>query len=289
MIDPEYSLRYYIETNGLYSINKIRTDILKISFTSAFSVLELVSNISEVNFLKRRNILDKVIKSNLMIDWQFPQKLLVDSYDFFKEFEFVDHRKTHLQNLLEVILNSNDYSEFIKQNARLTHGYEFFNKMDSDFGTGFINASKDGILKLTHAMQNSSDVPDLEFRGKKYNLSTYTGLGEFLFTQDAVNNSYTILSLAKMLLGSSKNVLEQNEINEQLIYKSYNSYTDVFVECFSKFCAKKFVRRELPASNDFADFTHLLYLRNMYEWSIISDDKIYNDMVIKRLSTSEVA
>ena len=55
-------------------------ELIKRSWTSGLAIFELISGMTGENFVKRQNILAKIVGSDLIIDWRFPLEVFADAF-----------------------------------------------------------------------------------------------------------------------------------------------------------------------------------------------------------------
>lgn len=269
-------MKYYLETNALYSIAKI-TKKRNYLFTSVLSLYEIVSGINCENYEKRKNILIKIMSSSIHFDWDMPEKIIFDSFDVTINFEFCEKRIESLKNLINRIILSNKYDEFINsyEFKEQKYNFDYFKKLDNLWSKGFINGTIIGYKSIKEAINKGNS--SFRFNEKEFILTGIKDLNMFFEKEKNLNQSMTIFGLIKMI---QTNCID---LTEEEIYNSYNGLIDNYINGFTEFCSYKMSMLELPAKNDFTDLTHLLYLRNYDNCMIVSNDKIF-DNCFKRKS-----
>ena len=90
--------KLYLETNALYSVNKIKPEYLEQAFTSSLAILELIAGLKvrSDRFGKTKSLLQS-ITNKLHIDWSLPQSVIC--------FEMFDVSKPHVRTSRFLILN----------------------------------------------------------------------------------------------------------------------------------------------------------------------------------------
>jgi len=265
-------MKYYLETNAVYQLRHIPITTLANSFTSVFTLLELISGINEVNYDKRRVILGMIKSSKLIIDWALPEEIIFNSFDVFDDFEFQEFREAPLQNLIDQILICGSLEEYQKSAAYNSEfGQEYFKSIDLHFSKNFIDASLIGNQEMKRLMAVPSEDKRITLNGKTYPLDTMNNLATFFVENESVNRLFTINALAKMIL--SKALPDKPSIDHTV--ESYNGHVDVFVDVLSRYCAEIMTTGKNPAKNDFSDVAHLLYLKNEPNRMIVTNDKIF--------------
>ena len=263
-------MKYYLETNALYSIEKIRKVGVNNCYTSIYSLFELVSGINENNFQKRKHILDKIRNSKIDIDYDMPEKIIFDSFDVSQNFEFHENRVESLNRQITEILKIGTYQEFVNSDIQNSINYDikYFNSLDDLWNRGFTNAIVNGNQRIKRILEkeNKGFVMD----NKIFELKDTKDLTHLLAYEPALSKSISIIAftgyLKKRGIGKT----------EEEIYNSYNGLIDYYIQGLSDYNDDKMIRFEIPAKNDFSDLTHLLYLRNNKNSAIVTNDRIFN-------------
>jgi hypothetical protein len=268
-------MKYYLETNILYNLKHVPEEKISTCFTSVFSIIEIVAGISEQNFKKRQSILKQLKINSLVIDWAFPLEVIFNSFDAFEDYEFYEGRAKGLENLFDTIIQCDSYFDFYNSEAYndIKLGWDYYFKMDEALTTSFRYATNEGNIELKKLFKNKND-DIIEFEGKEYNIQAGKDLFAFFNEHPEVNESITVLALAKMLNNSFKTNLPIEEIHE-----SYNALIHPFVFALSRYTAEKECFLDSSSRNDYQDLTHLLYLRSDFTRFIVSDDKFFQKYV----------
>jgi hypothetical protein len=263
-------MKYYFETNALYSIGKIQKKYIDSIYTSILSLYELVSGIRNDNFTKRKNILNNILNSSITIEWDMPEKIIFDSFGVTKDYEYEEHRVEPLKIIINKIQCSDSFeifSQSMECNSK-TINFNYFKELDKLWSKGFIDRTIKGNQRIKDNIirnNNSFTINNIE-----YNIRKNKDLESFYKREKLLNQSITIFALSTMV--KENGITESDEV----IYKSYNGLIDIYIEVFSFFCANKMILHETPATNDFADLTHLIYLKNNADYKIVSNDNIFD-------------
>ena len=76
--------------------------------------MELLGGIkNEKEFEKRKALLRQIINSKMKCDYSFPEEILFNSFNYFKEYEYIEERSDNLFDIIEDIISSNSYNEFL--------------------------------------------------------------------------------------------------------------------------------------------------------------------------------
>lgn len=263
-------MKYYLETNALYSIEKISKVCVTNCYTSIFSLFELVSGINEKNFFKRKNILGKIRNSHINIDYDMPEKIIFDGFNVTKGFDFEEKRVEQINKQIHEILNVDTYKDFIHSDIHNSSnfGIDFFKNLDDLWSKGFIKATTDGNKRIKRILEQENK--GLIMNNKVLELRNNKDLIHLFSYEPALSISISIIAFSGFLKNHGIDKPEKE------IYESYNGLIDYYIQCISDYCDDKMIKHETPSMNDFSDITHLLYLRNKINLTIVSDDKIFN-------------
>jgi hypothetical protein len=260
---------YYLDTNALYSIRKIKQQKISSCFTSIMSVLELVSGINNDNYKKRKAILGMILSFRLTIDYAFPEEIIANSFDVFEEYEFIESRVEALMALVFVITEANEYEHYRNSKPFDSElGHQFFKSLDDDLSKNFSKASLAGIKQVKEFQRSPSPENVITIDGTTFDLNTRDGLEKAL---PLFSLSATIEAMCHMIQGISRVKLPIKDI-----FSSYNQLTNIYIQVFSKYCEDQILNGRSPSKNDALDLMHLLYLKNDFKRYIVSDDKIFS-------------
>ncbi len=263
--------KYYLDTNVVYNLTKLSPAVLKTSFTSVFTMLEIITGINETSFGLRKSVLKKLLDSKIEIDFLMPEELGFKSFDCYNEnYDLIEERTKSLMSLAKALISSNSYDEYIKTEAYgAPMGHAFFKDIDEKISRDFIAATASGTEEIKLLIDEGATEAQLEYRGEIYDLNDFKQVGK-LFGNPEVNHGVTILGLAESVAAAIGNP----DLDVEKVFNSYNGLISTYVEVFSRYCLDKMLHRALPAKNDAADLTHVRYLRNRYI-KMVSDDAIY--------------
>lgn len=262
-------MRYYLETNALYSIDKINKTCGDDCFTSIFSLFELISGLKEENFSKRKNLFIKLHESQIGLDKKFPEEIIFDSFDVMKGYEFVEDRVSALNTQIQGIINSKNFEDFeaFNKNNQIDFNFDFFRFTDDKWNNGFVNATVEGNKRISKVLEKENKtIFDNE---QIVELKNNKDLKKFFEFEPALSKSISIVAFAGFLKNYGIDSTEEE------IYESYNGLIEQYIQCLSDYSDDKMIKSETPSKNDFSDLTHLLYLRNDNEKAIVTDDKIF--------------
>jgi len=276
-------MRYYLETNALYSIDAIINVCNNRCFTSVLSLLELISGINIENFNKRKNILNKVAISNIAIDWEMPEKIIFDSFGVTNDYKYKEERTEAIKELIEEIFFADSFKDFFnsKQYNSTDYGFEYFKNLDFSWSKSFVAATIIGNKKIKKELQDNDKGVILD--GKVYKIKEPGDLVNLFDYEPRLSHSCSIYAFCGMI--KSQGI----DKSEDEIYDSYNGLIYNYILGLSEYCDQKMIMYAEPAINDFQDLMHLIYLRNFNDLTIVSNDKIFgkyfkgNSISIERL------
>jgi hypothetical protein len=258
-------MRHYIETNALYSIKKIPNRKIRESFTSSLAIFELISGINKTNFNKRKNILNNIQSSSIQIVWAMPEELMYKSFNILKEYDFIEERIPRLKSLLYKINKHDSFDSFCASSEYTD--FKYFKDMDITVNNDFSKATWEGNIDIYNSVDTSQN-PSI-------NKSIY--IDEMVNQLPHLNKSISVFAIAINIQKSLP------DISIESIYTSYNGYIDVFINGFTSFTHNKILKFENAKNNDLIDLYHLLYLTNNNNYSLVSNDKIYIDIIPNNL------
>jgi hypothetical protein len=262
--------QYYLETNALYDIQKISQSQLPHCFTSILSLSELLNGLTQENYLRRKNILKKVLDSGIRINWTMPVLMIFFSFNVSKYFMLKYGTAAKVQKLLKNIQESNDFEDFITRDVtslRLN-----LKKLEEDWALGYVSAAIMGreVMRL----ENVFSTEPIVVNDRTYAMDTLKDLRTFLLTEFGVARQQTIRGQAAILWRES--VIRDCVASSAEIVDSYNGFVDHFIDASTRKQINVFTRGDLPKLNDYTDLLHLVYLENIRDRFIVSNDRIFN-------------
>jgi len=142
--------KYYLDTNVVYNLTKLSPAVLKTSFTSVFTMLEIITGINETSFGLRKSVLKKLLDSKIEIDFLMPEELGFKSFDCYNEnYDLIEERTKSLMSLAKALISSNSHDEYIKTEAYgAPMGHAFFKDIDEKISRDFIAATASGTEEI---------------------------------------------------------------------------------------------------------------------------------------------
>lgn len=255
--------KYYLETNALRQLSKYLKTLKHNSFTSALSILELISGIIGKEYELRRTVVKNIINSEIPINWNLPESIQAKAFPLV---EFEDFRIEGLKAICNILTKNDNKLKALELIESLDFNIKYFSNLDANYSKQFIDATITGNQNLKDTLNQTSDSI-LYSLSKDFikNLPQYR----------MVNESITRYAISIKLAEASH--LDQEKDIEEL-YNSYDGSINIFISSFSKFTAMKGATRSIPAKNDFIDLHHLMYLGSDSKYVIVTDDKMIKDI-----------
>ncbi|RXK03579.1 hypothetical protein [Halarcobacter bivalviorum] len=246
-------MTYYLDTNCVRQIKKVKSLNKHYFFTSALSIFEIISGInSQKEYEKRKNILYSINKSDLTILWELPRKVLIKSFNL--PFNDTDSEATKI--MMHKIIDSDSYQDALKISFNLggeDYILKTFIEHDQDIN--------DVIQKnINNNIQKVNKKERKEFRNNKIQPHTL--------------EIYKELHIRKFLMTH----LETNDVNNIDYIKSLDHYYEhnTLDNCFTLtllLSHYSLLEGRTAGSNDGLDYQHLTYTSNIDFF--VSDDKFY--------------
>lgn len=267
---------YYLETNALITLNNEISIYKQNSFTSAFSIFELISGLNNKNFNIRKKALQNIYSCKLPIVWFLPESITATAFSY-RGIKYQDFRAVGLKKLSLELMNSNNLDSFETKTNPEKYNLTFFKELDIYYSTRFIDSTINLNNKLKQIIEDERNTNgDLlgEF-GKEFIKNLPNDL--------AINHSMTINAIVENIANGAE-LATGKIVNREQLYNSYNHSIDTFVEAFTLFASQKSSEFKHPAENDFFDLHHLLYLGNNPRYFIITNDKMVSKITKKVIS-----
>lgn len=303
---------YYLETNALYSLTNCLDMIAERTnaHTSLFAIQEIVTQISEENFFKRRQLLQKLFASKLKVLWYLPNEMVMAAYGKdISTLEQIRREKEMWCGLAKLICRSDSYVKYKE---------ESFNQYDIDVEALRIEEDeydtmvalkmqgavaeqtqalkerrkKEREIRLKYHVKSLLELPtDQKIEGLEYTTIDLEHLMRYADDSDAPKTvEYT--PEEKLLLEKELEflALDYNEEDLDALMQSYDrTRTTAYILGIHVYWASRILWGKIPKRNDTVDLNHLLYLENEH-YVIVSDDKIFENttMAQMRIKTGEL-
>lgn len=101
-------MRFYLDTNVIYNLAKIPSQLISESIISCLGILELISGIKdEVSFKRRKSAIRKICDSNISVAWELPKTLTERAFSYPIDYSDVDATK----KMMAAICHHESFSE----------------------------------------------------------------------------------------------------------------------------------------------------------------------------------
>lgn len=260
---------YYLDTSAIRVIGKdlVRlSQVVKIKI-SVLGIIEIISRArsSESDYLRCKSTLKTVMDSQLSIDYDMPDKVLLSGFDYINDrCNFKEFRVDCLNSVLKILLDSGDYNTFLTEQKALSvsHPLEYFEIYDQSFGEGFSESFdketqiiKEAFRLVKEGKAENQIVPKEIIEGSFQNFCEW-----FMDEQELINESVTVNGLAQR---GMKELAEAGLLVEDvgLIHDSYNGCISAFVSAASRLTMYVHKNGGRPGRNDPLDLAHFLYIK----------------------------
>jgi len=264
--------KYYLETNALRSIGskiKDNKELLDNSFTSIFSLFEIVKGITKKKDSDRRlSVLNNILNTNLdMID-KMPFEMILNSLNI----EPVEPRANEAFELLKEVASSKSFEDLLlilRKYKNIIFSYE----------------ESDNFFKNKMDIQNSIPKPKPKTIEIDFNDSFSLDDNEEnrYIPKDNWHPSDVIIDMIKneCIINTYKNISSYFNVpfveNDELVQR-YNGSLDLYYLAEYMYNLKKTSLREMSKKNDLMDVLHVMYLIDR-DTIMVSDDKIFEFII----------
>lgn len=267
-------MTYYLETNAIRILSNKLPQFVSNSFTSAFAIVELIGGLRN-EFHLRKKVVENIFNSRLDIQWELPEYVIANS---FSVVEFEEMRVPDLKKLCKILVQSEHLIDFEEncKDQNLIYDLGYFENYKEHLLKHFIVSTQEGNAKIQKIFDEWNpalfDSPNEYYSFKKKPV-----LGIFHNEAAFLNRHITIFGLAKGYADSmyGTSVTKEHYLE---VTKSYNESVCYFIDAFSFYAIEKMINGGQPSRNDFADLSHLVYLRNNDSVQLLTDDKLLLDI-----------
>ena len=237
------------------------------AYTSILTLFELISGINnKEEFNKRKQAVEKIMKTGIYIDWDFVDKKLCS---FFEQKKYDKNFTKSFETVIKLFLNSS-YKKFIEEKLYITQ------EDGSVRAKNILDYLKEKDKKI-ESMRNKCNVmfnEDKTFIREKFNKEGLKGLATYFwdkykhykFNTDRLNH-------AEAFVGEKQINITKNKIEE--IYNKYNF--QLFMTAQSVIFAKAiYIDGGTQDRNNPSDLLHLLYLNDREDRFVSADHEIYS-------------
>lgn len=245
---------YYLDTNSVRQINKLESFKNHKIFTSALSIFEIISGINcEDEYFKRKNILNSINKSNLIILWELPRLVLTKAFNL----PFIDTDSEAIKIMMKKILDSESYQDLLIVRFNLgaeDYLLDTFIKHDQDVNETVKNSLNISIKELKKEERKKIRSIDIDIEQSDIRVLKEIQIRNFLMNQ---------LSIKRV---------DENYFKCINYYIEHNDLDDYFT--LITLLLYNVIKEGLTAgANDGMDYQHLTYTFKIDFF--VSDDKFF--------------
>lgn len=294
---------YYLETNALYSlVNYFDLIAEKLeAYTSFYAIEEIVSQISEDNYYKRKGILTKLQDSKLKIMPYLPSELVMAAFG--KDISKIDRLlkdKFYIWERVKLIIKSDSFEKYKEEVLKLYSIDVVAEKGNEDkHDTDITERMKEEVYKETkkimerkkkdkqickkYGVQSLSQLPnDEKIEGVEY---FEIDINKVIESEEDAFESKEGTRLERQLLISVLDSLElfyeESDIDELLVHRKKEKLVAFLLGSIAYEFTEVY-NGKIPKRNDTIDIWHLIYLENE-NYVIVSDDKIFDNIAISTM------
>jgi len=220
-------------------------------------------------------VVSSILESSAKCDYSFPEQLFLESFNYFKEDEFIEERSESLFEVIDDFRESESDADFQLKNSLNHRKYDhlYFVNLDRYYSENFFQASRVGKDQLSQLLGEKGDK-SLTLGCHTFILDSRKAIRNFLNVYP-VNEGLTIFALAQTILRLTK----EPQQAERAIFESYNGNLKLFVKAFSEYSLLQVSEQREPSRNDFQDLLHLCYLRDGTHAKILTSDKLFHKLI----------
>jgi hypothetical protein len=238
--------KYYLDTNAVRRLGKNLSKVAEVSYTSSFTVFELLSGITGSDYNARKSALKNIRDSKLLIESDMPIDRMSRAFGYDKILNGVT--PTDLANITDAVLESTDFKNLRERNKTLQPNLNWLQRFDERLSLGFRAVFGEKITDIKESRRHDKAAVFKASKGK------------------------AVLAMAKFISDNTNKLLTPEEVK-----KSYNGSLDVFIGSWLQYYEVNANKQNEPSPNDWADLLHLTYLPLDKHTILVTDDnKIRN-------------
>ena len=266
-------MRFYLETNAIYSVSKFLPADKKIShalcYSSFLTVFELLSGIKPVQYNKRRAALLKLLESGIKIDWTTPREILTKA---FSVAGITDSLGNVVQKIADVVCKCSDYTEAESTCNKMSLPWGLEDIVGADKFMS-LHDQKDRQKMTEKFKQDCSKKTIAELRDMVFQKKDGKLLIDSHFQK---KNEEDILRMQTEFI--TRNLPGPNtDIKYASVMQSYDGSLKWYLGAAAYIQAKDLICGGTPAADDFFDMSHFLYVRDDHD-VMVSDDKLMEEI-----------
>ena len=273
---------YYLETNALYSLaNYLGVIAEKVeAHTSLFAIQEIVSQIDEENYCKRKSVLSKLCSSNLKIMFHLPKEMAMRAFRLdISELDQIKHEKSLLWNQAMLVCSSSSYDEYCEKAKKM---YDFDVKDSKEIEDAYDKNATAGMQEEIY-----KEIQKIKARRRKekeicqkYGVKS---LSELPPSPPIEGVEYVTIDVDQLLLDEEnvpereENIRDIKELSQRILHHLGIACDEVELDKLVRnrskerlaafmlgnlsYCFSEIFGGKTPKRNDAIDLCHLIYLR----------------------------
>jgi hypothetical protein len=246
---------YYLDTVAVRRLGKALPKHVGTSYTSVFTILELLSGISEQQYKARKAALTNLFNSRMEIDWRMPDEILLKSFKVSKRPDTICG--DDIKKIAEELIASTNYEDFKERNRKLQPNINSLTFFDQRLSAQFKKVFSAKTAEIREAR--------LTDKTAKFNPDKARGIRAMAYF------------VCKKLLPSHLSGLSDE------VQKNHDGSIERFIEVWLNYYDTNANPLNEASTNDWADVLHTCYLGSNQGIVFVSDDtKISN--LLNRLS-----
>jgi len=253
--------KYYLDTVAVRRLSKVLANCARTSYTSVFTVLELLSGISEDQYSARKAALTNLFNSGMEIDWRMPMEIILESFKINERPDGIS--ADDIKKIANELIASSSYKDFVERNKMLQPNINLLTFFDQRLSAEF----KKVFSEKTSDIRKARTV-DTEAKFRPINEKGIHALAEFICQK----------LLPTKFAGRSDEVK-----------KNYNESIDRFIEVWLRYYDANANRLNEVSTNDWADVLHTTYLDSKLDIVFVSDDKKIRALLNALLHSSSLS
>ena len=267
---------YYLETSSLRKLAGYLQEerLIKKSFTSALSIIELISGMNPEKYNLRRTVLKKIHDSKLGIVLDLPKYIILSAFPAIEIGNQIEE-EDELKQVWEIIIeteNIEDVNKRCKEKGILSN-LDTIRNYDETLSNFFRVGSDVSMKNFREQFSHKQSKALHDFLGQAFKDKE----GKALLKVFRMQSSLYIMAYNLAVNLPGKNLYEK----AMAVYQSYTGGIDYFIEALSYYAEKRMMDNQFPEKNDIFDLTHFLYLRNKPVIKLVSDDNLIQELCSK--------
>lgn len=253
--------KLYLDTVAVRRLSKDLINHSESCFTSIFTILELLSGISEKEYNIRKTVLVNLFKSGIEIDWRMPIEVIMKSFK-------IDERPNSIlandiKRIADELVASMTYADFIERNKKLQPDVNLLTYFDQTLSAQFNRSYSQKTADIREARGNDKEARFTPVKEKAIN-----ALADFI-CQGLLPSSFARRS--------------------QDIQKEYDGSVDRFIEVWLGYYDANANLINEVSTNDWSDVLHTTYLESKRDNVFVSDDKKIRNLLNALIPNSAIS